>query len=622
VIATRLKRPERLPRLPRTPLWLVLGLIPLFAAAAPGWCANAVAQFGEPKYPPGFTHFDYVDADAPKGGALTLSVVSQNSSYDKLNPFSFKGNAAPGLLDLVFETLTVESMDEINTQYGLLADDIRVARDFSSVTFHINPRARFSNGDPVTAKDVKYSFDTLTGAKASARFKAYFSEISAATVLDPQTLRFDFSRTGRDLSFVAGSLPVFSPKWGRLDGAKIPFDKLRFEGPIASGPYTVDGAGYGQGVTYRRNAAYWANDLPVRRGMYNFDEVVYKIYKDADTQVAALRAGDFDVMSDSRMRYWCCQYIGKRFDDGDLIKEVIPTREPPPFNGWVLNLRRPRFRDLRVREALDYAFDFEWMNQKIFIGEFERTQSYFPNTPLAAAGPPSADELKLLEPYKNQLAPETFGPMVVQPSTKPPSSLRHNLTEALRLFAAAGWHNRDGVLRNDEGEPFVIEISSASREQNPYMDPIYLNLSKLGIVIKKKLQDAAASRQRMGRFDYDYASISLPAGRMPGPQLWRSFNSADADVQGSENIAGLKSPAADGLIKDMLEAQSEAELETAAHALDRVLMHGYYVIPWRYLTHNYLIRKSSLRRPQVLPQYYDPYGWAQATWWDGSNRRP
>jgi microcin C transport system substrate-binding protein len=600
----------------------VLGLILSFAGAAPAWCVNAVAQFGNPKYPADFTHFDYADPDAPKGGSLTLSMVSMNSSYDKLNPFSFKGIAAPGLLDLVFETLTVESMDEINTQYGLLADDIAVAVDFSSATFHINPKARFANGDRVTAKDVQYSFKILTGRQASPRFKAYFSEITGVSLVDPQTVRFVFARAGRDLSFVAGSLPVFSPKWGlQPDGSSVSFDNLRFEKPIGSGPYTVDAANNGQGIVYRRNPDYWAKDLPVRRGMYNFERVIYKIYKDIDTQVAALRAGDFDVTSDSKMRYWCCQYIGKRFDDGDLIKEVIPNRGPPAFNGWILNLRRARFQDRRVREALDDAVDFEWMNQKIFIDEFERTQSYFPNTPLAATGLPSADELKLLEPYRDQLDPEVFGPMVTQPSTRAPSSLRHNLTEALRLFAAAGWHNRDGVLRNDEGEPFVIEISSPSRDQNPYMDPIYLNLSKLGIVVKKKLQDAAASRQRMAGFDYDYASISFPESRMPGPMLWRNFNSADADVPGSENISGLKSPVVDALIKNVLNANSEAELQTAAHALDRVLMHGYYIIPWRYLTHSYMIHSKRLQRPRILPDYYDPYGWAQATWWDGDAAR-
>ncbi len=587
-------------------------------ASTPAMADYGYAQFGKPKYPQGFTHFDYVNPTAPKGGTLGLSVVSTNSSYDKLNPFNFKGITAPGVQELVFETLTILSMDEINTQYGLLADDIRVAPDFSAVTFHINPKARFSNGDPIAAKEVKYSFDTLTSHKANPRYKAYFKEISGVTILDPQTVRFDFARHGRDLPFVAGSLPVFSPKWGaQPNGHKVPFDKLTFENPIGSGAYVVDKAGTGQ-VSYRRNPNYWGTDIPVRRGSSNFDHIVYKIYKDRDTQVAAFRAGNFDVMSDSQMRYWCCQYIGKRFDDGELIKEVIPTKSPPAVNGWVLNMRRDRFKDVRVRKAIDYAFDFEWINDKIFISEFDRTQSYFPETPLAATGSPSPEELKLLEPYRAQLDPAVFGPMIKQPNTRAPSSLRLNLTKALELLGEAGWHNTDGVLRNAKGEPFVIEISQSSREQNPYMDPVYRNLGKLGIIVKKRLMDAAAGRARLKTFDFDYTSIAFHESRIPALDLWRNFNSADADEEGSDNLSGLKSPVVDALIQKLLAANSQQEEETVAHALDRVLISGYYIIPWRHLTHNYLMHNKSLQRPKILPQYYDPYLWAETTWWDGS----
>jgi microcin C transport system substrate-binding protein len=593
-------------------LALALGL------PARGWAAHAVAQFGEPKYPAGFTHFDYVNPDAPRGGTLTLSITSQNSSFDKLNPFTLKGKPAPGLTELLFETLTIYSLDEPNTQYGLLADDIQVAPDFGSVTFHLNPKARFSNGDPVTAKDVKYSFGVLTGRKASPRFKSYFAEVAEVAIVDPLTVRFRFKRKGRDLSFIAGSLPVFSPRWGQKpDGSKVDFDQLRLEPPVASGPYVVEKASGGQDVTYRRNPAYWGDDIPIRKGTYNFDRVVYKLYKDADTQVAALRAGDFDFFSESRMRYWCCQYIGNRFDSHEMIKEIVPHSNPPSMNGWVVNLRRERFRDPRVRRALDYAVDFEWINQKIFDSEFKRVDSYFANTPLAARGLPTPAEVALLEPYRAELDPAVFGPMVVQPSTKPPGSIRQSLTRALELFAAAGWHNTDGVLRNSKGEPFVIEVSGA-RAQNPYMDPIYLNLTKLGVVLSKRLTDTVAGRKRLNDFDYDFVSVGLREARMPGAELWRNFNSKDADVPGSENIAGVKSRAVDDLINKLLDANSEEELEVAAHALDRVLMHANYFIPWRYLTKFYLIYNHRLKRPATLPLYYGANEWALATWWDGT----
>lgn len=581
--------------------------------------AHGVAQFGEPKYPAGFRHFDYVNPDAPRGGTLNLSNTSQSSSFDKLNPFSLKGRLAPGVLEMMFETLTVYSLDEPNTQYGLLAEDIDVAPDFGSVTFRLHPAARFSNGDPVTAADVKHSFDTLTGKRASPRFRAYFSEIAGLRVIDARTVRFDFRRKGRDLSFVAGSLPVFSPKWGQEAGKTVPFDELRLQAPIATGPYRLEKALDGRDVSYRYDPGYWARNLPVRRGMFNFDRVVYKLYKDRDTQVNAMRSGDYDFFSEVQMRYWCCQYIGSRFDKGELVKVKLPHANPPAMNGYAVNLRRERFRDPRVRLALNYAMDFEWVNQKIFANEFARVTSYFTGTPLAATGMPSAAELRLLEPYRAQLDPAVFGPALVQPSTLPPHSLRNNLMVALKLFADAGWHNRDGVLRNAAGEPFVIEISG-SRGQSPFMDPYYRALSKLGIVVHKKLADAATARSRMNEYDYDFATVAMREARMPGAELWRNFNSRDASRPGSENVIGVQSPVVDELIRKLLDADSREELEVTARALDRVLLHGHYILPWRYLTNHYLIHHRRLQRPAKLPLYYGAQEWAIATWWDGTAR--
>lgn len=588
----------------------------LLASPSSGWAAHAVAQFGEPKYPADFQHFDYVDPQAPRGGSVSMSLVATNSSFDKYNPYSLRGTPPPGLLELVFETLTINGMDELNTQYGLLADDIQLADDFTSVTFHLNPKARFNNGDPVSAADVLYSFNTLTDGKASPRFKAYFAEIAEVQVLDPQRVKFVFKRRGRDLSFIAGSLPVFSAKWGQLaDGSRVPFDQLRFELPVASGPYQIDKAISGRGIVYRRNPDYWANDLPVRRGSFNFASIDFKLYKDRATQVSAIRAGDYDVINETQMRYWCCQYIGKRFDQGELVKREFTHHNPPAMNGWVVNLRKPRFQDPRVREALNYALDFEWINQKIFDNEFKRVDSYFAGTPLAASGLPSAEELKLLEPYRGQIPDAAFGPMLQQPNTHAPGSVRQNLSKALELFAEAGWHNRDGVLRNAQGEPFVLEVAG-TRTQGPYTDPIYLNLSKIGVVVRKKLTDAATSRKQITTFDYDYTTLALREARNPGDELWRNFNSKDADRPGSENITGVKSAAVDGLIKHLLDADSLEEQQTAAHALDRVLVHSFYVIPWRYLDKHYLIYNQRLQPPSQLPQYYNANEWVLTTWWD------
>jgi len=579
--------------------------------------AQGVAQYGEPKYPAGFQHFDYVNPDAPKGGSLVLSTVSTNSSFDKFNPFTLKGIVAPGLLDLVFETLTITSLDEPNTQYGLLADDIQIAPDYLSATFHINPQAKFSNGDPVTASAVKYSFEILRSGKSSPNFKAYFSEIDKLVVVDPQTVRFEFKRRGRDLSFVAGSLPVFSPKWGvNAQGEKIPFDQLRLETPIASGPYVVEKASQGQSVTYRRNPDYWGTNIPSRKGGYNFDIVTYKLYKDRATQVSALRALDYDFYPEEQMRYWCCQYIGRHFDDGTLVKEKLLHHNLIPFNGYAFNLRLDRFKDLRVRQALDYVYDWEWSNDKIFDSEFDRVESYFSNSPLAADGLPGEAELKLLEPYRDQLDPAVFGPMLRQPSTKPPGSIRANLEKALDLFAQAGWHYKDGVLRNDKGEPFSIEIQGTG--SNLLLEAFYLNLKKIGVQVNRRGAEAVSDRAKIRKFDFEFTSVVFRKSRDPGPELWRNLNSADADVPGSDNVVGLKSPVVDALIKKVLEADSQDELTTATHALDRVLVHGYYLLPWRYLKNYYLIYNKKLVRPDVVPLYYGPYEWVFTAWWDAS----
>ncbi|MFM8331463.1 MAG: extracellular solute-binding protein [Candidatus Methylumidiphilus sp.] len=570
-----------------------------------------MAQFGEPKYPANFEHFEYVNPDAPKTGTLNLSIISQGSSFDKYNPFTLKGKVAPGLLELVFETLAVNSLDEQNTQYGLLADDIQVASDFSSVTFHIHPKAKFSNGDVVTSNDVKYSFDTLVSRKANPKFKAYFSEIKQVVVIDERTVLFEFARKGRDLPFVAGSLPVFSPAWGN----KTAFEQLRLEPPIASGAYTLAPSPTTQNVTYQRNPNYWGKDLPVRRGTLNFDKVVYKLYKDSDTQVAAMRAGDFDLFAETRMRYWCCQFIGKRFDQGELIKEKFPHHNLSAMNGYVFNLRRERFKDIRVRKALNYVYDWQWLNYKILDEEFDRQDSYFAHSPLQAKGLPSAAEIALLEPYRAELDPAVFGPQVEQPTTKPPASVRQNFGKALALLAEAGWHNTDGVLRNDKGEPFVIELTGAA---GSLLGAYYYNLTKLGIILKQRPVDAAADRARMKNFDYDFGSLAFREARNPAGELWRNLNSADADVPGSENIIGIKSRVVDDLIKKLYETNTQQEQETVAHALDRVLMHGYYVLPWRYLANHYVIHHQRLQRPKTLPLYYGAYEWAINTWWDGA----
>ncbi|KAG8153954.1 extracellular solute-binding protein [Burkholderia catarinensis] len=578
--------------------------------------AYAIAQYGEPKYPPGFTHFDYVNPDAPKGGTLVLANPSRLTSFDKFNPFTMRGNSAPGI-DMLFESLATGSSDEPASAYGLLADDIDIAPDRRSVTFHLNPRARFSNGDRVTADDVKFSFDTLKSKLAAPQFGAYFAEIAKAVVVDPATVRFEFRSANRELPLIAGGVPVFSRKWGlRADGSRIPFDQLAFEQPIGSGPYLIERYDNGRTITYRRNPAYWGADLPVRVGTNNFERIVYKLYGDGVARLEAFKAGEYDVLVEYIARNWARRDVGKRFDNGELVKREFRQHNGAGMQGFFMNLRRPLFRDVRVRQALDLAFDFEWLNRQLFYSAYTRLDSYFADTDLQATGMPGAGELKLLEPLRAQLDPAVFGPMVSQPVTNPPGSLRANLLKARALLAQAGWTYRDGALRNANGEPFTFEILDDSGASMTGVVAAYQrNLTKLGIDARFRTADYALLQKRLDAFDYDMTTIRWPGVQVPGAEQFSRYGSKFADEPGSDNVLGLKSPAVDTLLHALGTAQTRDELLDATHALDRVLMHGYYTVPQWYSATHRIAYKRTLAYPQTLPLYYSAEGWVVSTWW-------
>ncbi|MGS0892431.1 extracellular solute-binding protein [Burkholderia stagnalis] len=585
-------------------------------AATAAHAAHAIAQYGEPKYPPGFKHFDYVNPEAPKGGTLVLANPSRLTSFDKFNPFTMRGNPAPGI-DMLFESLATGSSDEPASAYGLLADDIAIAPDRRSVTFHLNPRARFSNGDPVTADDVKFSFDTLKSKLAAPQFGAYFAEITQAVVVDPATVRFEFRSANRELPLIAGGVPVFSRKWGlRADGSRIPFDQLAFEQPIGSGPYLIEHYDNGRTITYRRNSAYWGADLPVRVGTNNFERIVYKLYGDGTARLEAFKAGEYDVLVEYIARNWARRDVGKRFDSGELVKREFRQHNGAGMQGFFMNLRRPLFRDVRVRQALDLAFDFEWLNRQLFYGAYTRLDSYFADTDLQATGTPSPGELKLLAPLRAQLDPAVFGPMVTQPDTRPPGSLRANLLKARALLAQAGWTYRDGALRNAKGEPFTFEILDDSGAAMEGIVTAYQrNLAKLGIDVHFRTADYALLQKRLDAFDYDMTTVRLPGVQVPGAEQFSRYASKFADEPGSDNIVGLKSPAVDTLLHALGTAQTRDDLLDATHALDRVLMHGYYAVPQWYSTTHRIAYKRTLAYPRTLPLYYSAEGWIVSTWW-------
>ncbi len=589
----------------------VLAMLAVLALGGPpAQAAHALAWGDVPKYPPGFTHFDYVNPDAPRGGSLNLNGFG---SFDKLNPFTLKGIAAAGLGTLVFETLAEASEDEPFSMYGLLAEDMDFAADGLSITFRLHPRARFADGSPVLAEDVRHSFETLMSKQAHPRFRQYFADVARVVVLDERRVRFEFARRNHELHMILGlQLPVFSRHWG----AGKPFDQLVQERPVASGPYLVDKVDWGRSITYRRNPGYWGDALAVRRGSFNFDRVTWKYFKDETARLEGFKAGEFDWIAENSARNWARGHVGRKYASGELVKREFPHSNAAGMQGFAMNTRRALFADVRVRHALALAMDFEWMNRQIFYGQYVRSPSYFTNSEMQADGLPGPGELAVLEPLRAKLAPGVFGPAPVPPVTTPPSSLRGNLRAALGLLAQAGWKVADdGRLRNAAGEPFEFEILSYSRALERIAVPWVRNLEKLGIAARLRTTDPALYQKRADEFDFDVMVALLPASQTPGNELVERFTSAAADERGSDNVMGVRDPAVDAIVTRLLASHSRAELVATARALDRVLRNGWYMVPHFHAPTHRVAYRSFLAYPQQLPLYYAAESWLLKTWW-------
>ena len=597
-----------MPSCPRRCLIALLAAMLVACVPVAAFAVSAMGMGYDPKYPPDFDHFDYVNPQAIKGGELVLSGLG---TFDSLNPYLLKGISADGLGELVFESLLEKSLDEPFTMYGLLADDFTLADDGLSVTFHINPKARFSNGKQVTAADVKYSFDTLMSKAAHPQFRVYYADVESAEVLDRLTVRFKFRQRNRELHMIVGEIPIFSPDWA---GDKA-FDKLDDVKPIASGPYIVDSYDRGKFIHYIRNPNYWAKDLPVRRGMYNFDRITYKYYKDSTIALEAFKAGEFDFFFENYSKRWARSHVGLRYDSGEIIKTELPHKNNAGMQGFAMNLRREKFQDVRVRKALSLAYDFEWANDHLFYNQYVRCDSYFSNSELASSGLPQGKELELLNQFRDQLPPELFTTVWKPPTTVPPDSLRGNLRKARDLLAQAGWHVRDGVLKNDKNEAFTIDVLLVQKGFDRIFAPYAHNLEKLGIDMNYRTVDESLYKRRIDNFDFDMVVVSFPESVSPGNELKNMFSSEAASMKGSRNLPGIASPVVDALVDRVIESENRAQLVTATHALDRVLLFGEYLVPNWYIDKHRIAYSKKLKRPKTLPLYYDPVTWLLKAWW-------
>lgn len=614
---------------------LAAGLPKLAAAAAAagteeersvtGQWVHAYAAFGRPLYPADFKHFDYVNPDAPKRGTLYLSAPDRRTSFDKFNYFTLKGNAPAGLLHFMLEPLMTRGADEPMTMYGVLAESLLVAPDRSSVTFRLHPKARFSNGDPVLAADVKYSFDCVSGPKAAPEWQGYMAGASAAVVLDERTIRLDFKDRTNDAIFkVCTLLQVFSRKWALgPDGQPKPFDEIVSEYPITSGPYTIDRTEGVRRIEFKRNPDYWGRDLPTRRGFFNFDRVVYRLYEDEDIAVEAFKAGEFDILRAYSARVFARRHKGVKWDDGRIVKDVLTTKTVEALQSYQLNLRRPLFQDIRVRQALGLTWDFELSNR---YNTFEQADSLFNNSDFAAVGLPSAGELALLEPFRAALPKEVFGPPFRAPRNgTDPNALRRHLLQARSLLDAAGWKIApDGRLRNAKGEAFEFEYLGPGESTVRETEWARI-LEKLGITLTIRKVDYALFARRLEEFDFDTTTIVEGHYTMPSAQDYiRGYGSQWADQKGSDNLRGVKSPAVDRVLDAMNRADTMPALRDACRALDRIVMWSYWQIPQLFKASIPLSYWNKFDKPAKAPRYFtvsvtidvEPQlAWPELCWW-------
>lgn len=534
---------------------------------------HGLSAFGDLKYPPDFAHFDYVNPDAPKGGSITTTSVLANQTFDTLNAYTLRGDAPMGLAapyNFVYDTLMTSAGDEPDAVYGLLASRADYVPGADSIIFELRPEARFADGAPVTAEDVVFSLEALKSDGADPRFRLSLVGLTGAEALGPRRVRVDFAPDAakRDLPMQAASLPVFSKAW--FEGRA--FGEPTMDQPLGSGPYEVAEAEPGRAIVYRRRDDYWARDLPVNVGRWNFDEIRIEYYRDRSVIPQEIAAGKIDLHESFSSRAWATEFDFPAVRDGRVIKELIPDDSPMSTQGFWINMRRDKFKDPRTRQALAMAFDFEWSNRALFYDLYVRTTSFFQNTVMEAEGAPSAAELALLEPFRDSLPPEVFDEPYAPPVTDGSGRNRRIMRDASRLLEAAGWtQGADGLLRDADGQTLSVELVNSTSAFERVINPFVENLRSLGVDASFRIIDQAQEQRRQKEFDYDLIVANLPGYPTPGNALRNYYQSTSADQQGSYNLAGVSDPAVDALVEAIIAAEDRESLTTAARALDRVL---------------------------------------------------
>lgn len=565
---------------------------------------HGLSAFGDLKYPADFQRFDYVDPQAPKGGEIKLYGID---SFDSLNGFVLKGVPALGL-DMIYDSLMVGSGDEPDAMYGLIASAAEVAPDRSWAAFTLRPEARWHDGVQITSADVVFTFRTLM-EKGHPQFKVLYRDVENVEAEGHDRVRFTFKgEQTRDLPQLVAGMKILPRHWY----ATREFDRNTLEIPLSSGPYRVAAVEPGRSVTYRRVEEYWGRDLPVSRGQNNFNAIRYEYFRDRDVAFEAFKGRAYDFREEFTAKTWATGYDFPAVKAGHVKRETLPDERPSGVQAFFFNLRRDKFQDPRVRQALNEAFDYEWTNRTIFHDAYKRTASIFENSDLAAHAPPSPEELKLLEPYKAKLPAKALAEPYRPPVTDGSGNPRENLRRAVRLLGEAGWTVKDGKLRNAKGQPFEIEFLMFEASFDRIIGPYIANLEKLGIKASMRIVDVAQFKYRLDHYDFDVLTQRYVQPLTPGVEQRDYWGSKAAKTPGSRNVAGIDDPIVDAMIERLVEAQSRAELTTAARALDRVVMWNQYMVPQWYKGAHTIAYWDRFGRPASKPRYALGF---PSTWW-------
>ncbi|MCR9214141.1 MAG: extracellular solute-binding protein [Proteobacteria bacterium] len=580
---------------------LILASAPVAATAEK---LHGIAMHGTPKYPAGFTHFDYANPDAPVGGTVRLGHIG---SFDSLNPFLIKGVYPDGLRS-VYQALMTRSKDEPFTLYGNIAETIEVAEDRSWIIFNVNPKATFSNGTPITADDVLFSYETLRD-KGRPNVRTYYRKATNVEVLSKLTIKFSFEEEGRwEMPLIMGLMSILS-----RDAFKdVDFEKTTLTPFVGSGPYLIDQVEPGRRISYKRNPDFWGWDLPQNKGRHNFETVIYDYFRDDDVSLEAFKAHNLDARFESNAGKWLDSYVGRAGNAPVFIKSEQKLQIPAPMLALVFNTRKPQFKDVRVREALTFAFDFEWINANILQGIYKRTSSFFENSPLAAKGPISDGERALLTPFAEELPPRVFSDSFVLPKTDGSGRNRKNLRNARQLLEQAGWEINGGVLQNSETkEPFTIEFLVNNNDYVKLISPFQKNLETLGIKTTIRQMDTASYQNRLTEYDFDMIINRWGQSLSPGNEQAFYWSRNAADTPGTRNYPAIRLAAVDNMIERIASAKSREELVNATRALDRMLLWGHYVIPLYFTDQQWVAHWPEIKLPPS-PTFW---GTSADLWW-------